>query len=632
VLSAIALLASLQAASSAPAAAIASPPPAALRYTIDAELQPASYRLTGRTELTWLRRARAVRELRLQLFLNAWRDARSTWMRRSLAVVPAGARWGGIDIVSISVQTPSGSRDVTAAARVIVPEAGNADDRSVLQVDLPESLGAADPITVRLQWTAIVPSYFGDTGARGRHVFLARWSPELCDVDEDGWICPQADPSGRSLAEPADYRVRLDVPRDWIVGATGRSVARTVQGDRAIHEFHQDAARGFAWTASPDFVDVSVRAPKDSPIDIRLLIQPEHRSQVDRFVRAAETSLVAYGVVARFPYDHLTIVDAPAGTHPGGIGYPALITAAGRWLTSERDGDVEADIARATAQQWWGQLVAIDPGRDGVTDRALAEYSHARVVNALLNRIRQTSAYGFYHRRYFGGFVPWVLASVPLSGPAVDRSIDQSPALAFATLERYVGWSAMQRGLAAYAHQYAYQTVRREQFLTTLAGAIGQDLSWFFRRVFDRPAVFDYAVTRLTTEPQPAGATCPTAPCYHTTVVVRRLGDGEFSGTTEQPIGAYQGGRALTVLVRFADGASAEDRWDGRDRWRAFEYESRAAAVSAEIDPDRTLLLDRRVVNNSITRAPKARRAATLWAARWSVWLQDLLLSWASLV
>jgi hypothetical protein len=642
---------------SVPAAPV--PLPAAVRYAIDAELEPATYRLTGRTEIAWLRRDRPVRAVRFQLFLNAWRNAQSTWMRDYLgsAGAPSPMRWGGIDIMAITLETAGTSRDLTAAVRFVAPDDGNAADRTVLEADLPEAINAADAIIIRLQWTAVVPSYVGETGARGRHFFLAHWSPQLCDLDATGWSCPQAHPDERTPAEAADYDVRLGVPSDWIVGATGRLADRSVRDGRATYAFRQQAVRAFAWTASPDFVDVSVRVPKDASVDVRLLVQPEHRSQVGRFVEAVEESLTRYRDFAPYPFDHLTIVDAAWQTHPGGSGYPALVTVAGRWLTSTASSGPEADLARGAARQWWGQLVAIDPIRDGVTDRALADYVHVPVVEALLNRHGYPDAYSLYEQRYFGGFIPWVLSRVRLHGenyglklsayrafptadapsaarltdPAGVAAVRAKGALAFATLERYAGSAVMQRALTAVAERYGFQNAPRDQVFATISAAAGQDFSWFFRQAFDRSDVFDYAVTELRTE-QPAAGSCPVAPCFRTAVIVRRLGEAEFTGTAKEPVGPYEAGRALTLKVRFADGSDTANRWDGRARWRLFEYESRSAAVSAQIDPERVLLLDLHTFNNSTTREPASPRAATRWAARWAIWLQDLLLTYASLV
>ena len=56
------------------------------------------------------------------------------------------------------------------------------------------------------------------------------------------------------------------------------------------------------------------------------------------------------------------------------------------------------------------------------------------------------------------------------------------------------------------------------------------------------------------------------------------------------------------------------------------------ATDGAEIDPDRLVLLDRRRTNNSRTLASQGAGAATRWAGRWMIWMQDLVLTYASLV
>ena len=85
----------------------------------------------------------------------------------------------------------------------------------------------------------------------------------------------------------------------------------------------------------------------------------------------------------------------------------------------------------------------------------------------------------------------------------------------------------------------------------------------------------------------------------------------------------------VDVLVTFANGEKAIERWSGRDRWKAFTYDRPSRAASAAVDPDRVLLLDINYTNNSRTLAPRGPEAATKWSLKWMVWLQDLLLSWA---
>ena len=88
----------------------------------------------------------------------------------------------------------------------------------------------------------------------------------------------------------------------------------------------------------------------------------------------------------------------------------------------------------------------------------------------------------------------------------------------------------------------------------------------------------------------------------------------------------------VDVVVTFKNGDKVRERWDGRDRWKLFVYERTAEALSAEIDPERVLLLDVNYANNSRTLEPAGGRAATKWTLKWMVWLQDLLLNAAFLV
>ena len=82
----------------------------------------------------------------------------------------------------------------------------------------------------------------------------------------------------------------------------------------------------------------------------------------------------------------------------------------------------------------------------------------------------------------------------------------------------------------------------------------------------------------------------------------------------------------------YLNGERVTERWDGRERWTLFAYERPTQALSAEVDPNRVLLLDVSPTNNSRTLEPQGRRAATKWSAKWLVWLQDCLLTWAALV
>jgi hypothetical protein len=72
----------------------------------------------------------------------------------------------------------------------------------------------------------------------------------------------------------------------------------------------------------------------------------------------------------------------------------------------------------------------------------------------------------------------------------------------------------------------------------------------------------------------------------------------------------------VTVEIVFDDGTRLREHWDGLDRWMKFTYTRNARIVSAEIDPDHTVLLDANFFNNSYTtrwNPIPARKLTNLW-------------------
>ena len=385
--------------------------------------------------------------------------------------------------------------------------------------------------------------------------------------------------------------------------------------------------------------------------ELRLVLQRDHVAHAARIADAARESLDLYSEwFAPYPLDHLTIVDLPWQAPAPEPSQPGEVWIRARWLQPERSLTLESQVARGIARQWWGESVRM-PARflaDG-----LAEYAQSRVVERIFDRRHQRMSYSLQELRLFDGFVPWAIRALRLDrqtsgigrpllrrNPLVDANSGSPEAVraaqtakaaaAFATLERYIGWPALQRGLSAAARSFAGRTMSPEQFYATVGAAADRDLSWFFEQAFGRPALFDFAVTDLSSVPG-EGADCATAACYRTTVVVSRLGEGLFTGTSLLPVGDFEAGRAIEVKLTFGDGSEVVEHWDGRRPSKTLVYHGPAPAVAAVVDPANKLLLDVNRLNNFRTLASPDPVAVLPWSARWTIWLQDLVLSYAFL-
>ena len=197
-------------------------------------------------------------------------------------------------------------------------------------------------------------------------------------------------------------------------------------------------------------------------------------------------------------------------------------------------------------------------------------------------------------------------------------------ALVLDTLDNYLGDDALRHALAAYFQRWRFRHPHGTDFLAAVNESVGQDLGWYFRQVIPTTHVLDYAVTRVAAaevrgsagyafahghveEQTPAPESRERR--YRNEVVVERL------GAVRMPV---------DVQILFDDGTVSNERWDGRSRWKRFEYTGPQRVEWAVIDPQHTMPLDINYLNNSRMRESGTRGIVRV-ASRWGFWFQNLV-------
>ena len=631
-------------------------------YDIDVRLDHGTRTLTGTSLIRWRNIGQGPADfLRLHLYWNAWRDTESTWMREE-ALTGGGdpdrppEDWAYINISALALANPDGSagRDLLPALAFVQPDDGNLADRTLASVDLPSPVQPGHEITLRVGWKARVPRTFSRTGAIGNYYFIAHWFPKLAVFEDGRWVAHQFHANTEFFADYGRYDVRMTLPRGWVVGSSGTEHSRTDNADgTTTHRYVQDDVHDFTWTTSPDYVEQRQRFvhPGLPPVEIRLLMQPEHEGQADRHFAATSAALRYYGEwYGPYPYGHVTVIDPAYQSGADGMEYPTLFTAGTRWLAPRLTNSPEAVTVHEAGHQFWYGIVGNNEFEHAWLDEGLNTFSEERVQSIVFQP-------NYRVERFFGGFIPWQFRDLALNRaidgnglngyrlaaesddpstptfrywPGTHAHITYSKtALWLHTLERYLGWDTLQRIMSTFFERWKFRHPRPEDFFTVVNEVSGKDLTWFFDQVYRSSNVFDYGIDTFTTEPRTVrGLTNANTPdptfeerttpgSYRTTVVVRRFGEAIFP---------------VDVLTTFADGEQVRDKWDGRQRWRAFTYSRSARAVQVQVDPERTLLLDVDYTNNSRTLAPQAEAASRKWSLKWMVWLQDLLVTWSFFV
>ncbi len=634
-------------------------------YTIQVKLLPEERLLEGNQVVEWRNATgKPAGELWFHLYWNAWLNNRSTWLRedslrsrpRSSLRNPRPGDWSYSRVESVKVETagPFRESDRTSAMYFASPDDGNKDDRTVLVVPLERPVQPGESIRVSIGWKAKIPRTFARTGFRGDFFFIAHWFPKLGVFQADGsWNCHQFHAATEFFSDYGNYDVRMTVPTEWIVGATGVELGVIDNADgTSTHRYQQDDVHDFVWTTSPDYREVRRRFdhPGLKSVDIRLLYQPEHQGQVDRHFRATEESLKLYGLwFGEYPYGHLTVVDPAWRSGARGMEYPTLYTCGTRYFNPLGGGAPEGVTIHEAGHQFWYGLVGNNEFEHAWLDEGINTFATARVFEVTYGK--RSPVY-----RFFRGFFPVMIPEIQAGRIQNSRrhrfltvargEIQARPtylyhpstagatsytktALWLLALERRLGWDVLKRILSTFFENSRFRHPDPGDFFQVANRVSGQDLNPFFEQVFHRDRVFDYSVESVSsTKVETRGyvdkdghflllAEAPesrdseeTSVLYETTVLFRRLGDGILP---------------QDVLLQFEDGEEFRTQWDGKHPWKLYRLVKPSKLDYAAVDPDLTNPLDIDFTNNSRRLEPQANLPATKWALKWLIWLQDYL-------
>ncbi|MCU0256553.1 MAG: M1 family metallopeptidase [Vicinamibacterales bacterium] len=652
--------------------------PRIVDYRIDATLDADAKVLQAQQRVTWRNpSAEPVGELWFHLYLNAFRNSESTFMRGTRA--SGGVRgsqmrdggWGGIDVTSLRL---ADGTDLAAALVFEAPDDGNAEDRSLARVPLPAPVAPGASISFDITFTARLPRLLARTGYAGDFFLVAQWFPKLAVYEPagmrgraaGGWNAHQFHATTEFYADFGRYDVSIRLPSRFVVGATGQRTATAPNGDgTTTHTFVQEDVHDFAWTADPRYIEQvhTFSATRDvtpqeyaevaallgrpigdvtlSDVEIRLLIQPIHLPQASKYVESAKAAIKWFGLwYGRYPYATLTVVDpAPEGREAGGMEYPTLITGGtvftlNRWpLWGVRA--VEAVTVHEFGHQFWYGLVASNEFEEAWLDEGFTSYSTAEVLDKAYGADRSVID------------IPGVrlgtqqLARLQNSPRLVYERVRQpawsyldgygfysytKPELLLRTLEAHLGEQTMARVLRTYHERWRFRHPGSEDFYAVANEVSGQDLSWFFRQAVEGTDVLDYEVSSVRSVRPPSREGWREGPDGRRLEVASDEGRGAHDTWRSTVVVRRRGGFVFPVPIALKFEGRPVERvaWDGREPFARLVFDRPERLEWAEVDPDRTMLLDVDWLNNA-RRAEPDGRAAAKWASQWWALVQAVI-------
>ncbi|MET0792405.1 MAG: M1 family peptidase, partial [Polyangiaceae bacterium] len=192
-------------------------------YAIDAKFDAELHRIKGRETIRFLNASPApLAELWFHLYLNAFKNDKTLFLRSPFGAGRSGDKaheYGYVDVKKLTIVGGNGD-DLWANRDRHSPN--DPDDETDLRVPLASPLEPGATLTLELEFEDQMPEIVERTGFAGSFHFFGQWFPKLARLEPDGQFAHFAfHAQSEFYADFGDYDVRLDVPSDYRVGATG---------------------------------------------------------------------------------------------------------------------------------------------------------------------------------------------------------------------------------------------------------------------------------------------------------------------------------------------------------------------------------------------------------------------------
>ncbi|WP_230632913.1 M1 family metallopeptidase [Paenibacillus athensensis] len=583
-----------------------------VEYHMSVDYAADTKQLRGQQTITWENPgSQPVQELYLHLYPNAFASRKTTFMRESGGKLRQDeakeASTGSIELLSVKQME---GEDLSKRMEFVQPDDGNKDDRTLLKLPLAKAVGPGESVTIHTEFLVQLPDVFARMGYVGNFVMAGQWFPKVAVYEPagtrgrttEGWNLHQYHGNSEFYADFGIYDVTIRVPSSYTVAATGFPVKPPfTDGDRKTYQFYADDVHDFAWSASPDFIyyEEPFSSPQIPGVKIKLYLDPKHAELKERYLYAAKKSLARYSQwYGTYPYSTLSIVVPPAGGNgAGGMEYPTLVTA---WGADDASPDLELErvVVHEIGHQFWYGLVASNEFEEAWLDEGFTSYSEDRVME---------TEYGIspnlpVEASYITSPNKLQLNAWDYSGHGqYAENVYTRAKLVLKAMEKQVGPDTMSRILKTYFQRWQFKHPSTKDFQTVVEDVTKAKWDDFFNQYVYGGMMMDYTVDSITVKPvQQNGASA-----YESTVRITQ-----------------RGGRATAVPVRFhfTDNATKDEMWNGAETSMNFKLLHTAPVDWVRIDPDYTLVLENKHINNYLRTEVDPR-----WKVRINLGLVQLL-------
>jgi hypothetical protein len=631
------------------------------RYNISVKLNTDKKLIDGNLLLHWKNPSNEpVSELQFHLYLNAFKNTKSTFMQESDGSFRGASfdktkmeEWGYIDVLSMKVV---GGEELTKKIVFIQPDDNNLNDQTVISVMLDKPVLPNGEIDLDIKFVSKLPKVFARTGYSDNFFMAGQWFPKLGVYEPKGqryatkgqWNCHQFHENSEFYANFSVYNVDITLPKNYVVGSGGLLQSEKDNGDGTkTLVYRAEDIVDFAWTASSRFM---VAESQWKHVKIRALLQPEHFSQAYRHINSAKIMLdYMEKHLGEYPYPYVTIVDPPfRGFGAAGMEYTTLFTAGCLWGIPDGLKFTENVTIHEFGHAYFMGILASNEFEEPWLDEGFNTYFETRIMDdAYGEKVSFVDILGFrqgdgesQRDGYVGMRNPKIAENYRNSWDFKHGgygSLSYMKASTWMnTLDRMVGRETMDEIMKTYYNRWKYKHPCAKDFIVIVNEVVtknhgnkfGENMNWYFDQVLYGSNVCDYKVasiqnnkvypeigiTDVNGEKVMLKDSIGKKASYKSKVILLRLGEISLP---------------VDILVKFDNGDEVREIWDGKARSYEFSYVRPEKISWAKVDPDNKILIDINMMNNSMTMDPKT-SPAWKYALKFLFTLQNLMLTFSN--
>ncbi|WHY19586.1 M1 family metallopeptidase [Paenibacillus sp. G2S3] len=561
-----------------------------VEYHIDVQLVPDTETLIASETVTWTHPgSKPVSDLYFHMYPNAFASPDTTFMKESGGTLRGDTMpENGFGSMTLTDLRTTEGTSLMQRVQFVQPDDGNVNDKTLLKVHLPQPVNGGESVTLKLKYEVQLPKIFARMGVSGNFVMAGQWFPKLSvyepkgtrGVKEEGWDLHQYHGTSEFYSNFGIYNVTIAVPSDYTVAATGFPVKNAkLKQDQKIYQFYADDVHDFAWAASPDFTvaEEAFSTPEVPGVRIKVYLDPLHKDLKERYLQAAKAALTYFSKwYGPYPYSTLSIIVPPKeGNGAGGMEYPTLVTAFGA-TDSSPDTSLERTVVHEIGHQYFYGMIASNEFEEAWLDESFTSYAEDRLME---------QEYGIKTNLPLQSSL--VTKSEPLNletwkydgAESYSRNVYIRGKLVLKDIERQVGTKAMNSIMSTYARKFRFQHPTTSDFQKVVEKVTKKSWQPYFEDYVYGGGAPDFSIDTITIKKNGSSD----AQSYESIVKITNKGSHYVD---------------VPIKFTFADGSAAERVWNGEGAETTFQLLSDNLLLSAEIDPEHTVLLENKHLNN----------------------------------